>query len=148
MIECIPPAWLQRACASASLSPVTPAVAEALRQVQRSFGSSVSTWPDGQGGICVVIPDVEIGDGWTTPVTWIAFSINYLHPESDCYPHYVRPDLSRADGQPLAPPFHRDQTFVDEAAVMVSRASRRRNPAVDTPARKTQSVIDYMRSQR
>jgi hypothetical protein len=125
---------------------VSPAVASAVTVVRSAFaGHAVHAWPDRLNGAFVVIDHLDLGPKWITTPTWLGFLISYLHPDTDCYPHYVRADLGRADGQPLKAPFHRDREFAGIPAVMVSRASRRRNPSIDTPARKALSVLDFMR---
>lgn len=125
---------------------VTPAVADAVAGVRRAFADqAVYAWPDGQRGAFVVIEDLDLGAGWASATTWLGFVISYLHPEADCYPHHLRGDLRRADGQRLAPPFHPGRQFAGHPAVMVSRSSRRRDPRLDTPARKALSVLEFVR---
>lgn len=126
----------------------TTAVADAVIQVRQRFTEPVYAWPDGSGGAFVVIDQVDLGPAWVEPVSWLGFVITHLHPLSDVYPHWVRPDLRRIDGLPLAvPPLHSGNQFDGRPAVMVSRASRRRDPGVDTPARKAGSVLAYLRGQ-
>lgn len=126
---------------------VTPAVAEAVVDVRHAFPDQpLYAWPDGQRGAFVVIDDIDLGSLWVPARTWLGFVVSYLHPEADCYPHYVRFDLERADRQSLATPFHPGRDFVGHPAVMVSRCSRRRDPRFQTPARKALSVIEFVRS--
>ena len=125
---------------------VTPAVADAVAGVRHAFTDHpVHAWPDGKRGAFVVIEDLDLGPEWATAPTWLGFIVSYLHPEADCYPHHIRGDLQRADGQPLAPPFHPGRQFAGHPAVMVSRSSRRRDPRIDTPARKALSVLEFVR---
>jgi hypothetical protein len=127
---------------------VTPAVASAVPVVRSAFtGHAVHAWPDGQNGAFVVIDDLDLGPNWMTTHTWLGFMISYLHPDADCYPHYVRSDLCRAASLPLKAPFHPDRAFAGVPAVMVSRASRRRDPSVDSPARKALGVLEFIRGQ-
>ena len=133
--------------ADASLADaVTPPAADAVVGVRRAFlGHPVYAWPDGQRGAFVVIDDLDLGPQWAMATTWLGFVVSYLHPEADCYPHHVRGDLQRADGQRLTPPFHPGRQFAGRPAVMVSRSSRRREPRLDTPARKALSVLEFVR---
>ncbi|WP_181125545.1 MULTISPECIES: hypothetical protein [unclassified Rathayibacter] len=77
-------------------------------------------WPDGQGGAHVVIDSIELGPGWAQESTWLAFSVSYLYPDADCYPHYVRADLAHADGRSLKVPFH----FGNRTAVVAGSTPR------------------------
>lgn len=141
--------WSARGVDQTALaSVVTAAVAVAVDGIRRAFPDApVYAWPDGQGGAFVVIDDVELGVTWTPSRSWLGFMISYLHPETDCYPHYVRPDLLRTDGRALAAPFHGGQSFDGVYAIMVSRRSPGRDPRLDTPARKTQSVLQFVKGQ-
>lgn len=125
---------------------VTPAVADAVGGVRCAFPDhAVYAWPDGQRGAFVVIEGLELGQRWATDTTWLGFVVSYLHPEADCYPHHVRGDLRRADGQGLIAPFHPVRQFAGHPAVMVSRSSLHRDPRIDTPALKALSVLDFVR---
>lgn len=128
---------------------VSGAVAVAVSQVRAAFADSpVHAWPGTDGSAVVVIENIALGARWMQDTTWLAFQISYLHPEADCYPHWVRPDLARANGGALVPPLHnQNQSFDGRPAVMISRRSPRRNPAIDTPARKAQSVVQFLREQ-
>jgi hypothetical protein len=126
---------------------LTPAVAAGLEQVRRAFADQpVHAWPSEGGGVMVVIDDLDLGPIWAQETTWLAFQISYLHPDADCYPHWVRPDLQRADGAAITPPIHnQNQTFDGQPAIMISRRSNARDPHIDTPARKAHSVLHYLR---
>jgi hypothetical protein len=128
---------------------VSAAVAVAVSQVRAAFANwPVHAWATADGSAIVIIEDIELGPRWIQDTTWLAFQISYLHPDADCYPHWVRPDLARANGAALVPPLHnQNQTFDGRPAVMISRRSPRRNPAIDTPARKAQSVVRFLREQ-
>lgn len=127
---------------------VTAAVAVAVDGVRRAFSdTTVHAWPDAKGGAFVVIDTAELSPALAPSSSWLGFLISYLHPETDCYPHYVRPDLHRVDGRALQAPFHNGQTFDGLQAVMVSRRSPGRDPRLDTPARKTLSVLQFIRDQ-
>ena len=95
----------------------------------------------------MVIDDVELGPAWAPARSWLGFIVSYLHPETDCYPHYVSPEVRRIDGEALKAPFHGGQTLDGSPAVMVSRSSPGRDPLLDAPARKMQSVLQLIRSQ-
>ena len=80
----------------------TPAVDQAVADLRAQFGAeNVEACPDGQGGAYVILTSVALGDVYVQEATWLGFHITHLHPAADVYPHYVRPDLVRRDGQAL-----------------------------------------------
>lgn len=127
---------------------VTPQVVAALDELGRVFPDcAVSSAPDGQGGVFVVMRDVDLGELYAERSSWLGFHISYLHPASDVYPHYVRPDLARRDGSPLGPGFS-PTTWAYEAtsALQVSRRSNRWDPRRDSPALKALKVLAWLRA--
>ena len=84
------------------------------------------------------------------PTSWVGFQITFQFPFADIYPHYLRPDLSRADGTALTPPLHLNQTMTlasgTTPAVILSGAPHR-NPETDTAAVKLAKILDWLRSQ-
>ena len=94
-----------------------------------------------------MLREVDTGDTYAQPSTWLGFHISYLHPAADVYPHYVRPDLSRVDGEPLGPGFSPTTwAFETMPAIQVSRRSNRWDPRRDTPALKALKVLAWLRS--
>lgn len=132
----------------ALMNAVNPGALQGLREVQAMFdGYDVRSWPDGTGGVHVVIENLQLGAAWIQESSWLGFTINYLYPDADTYPHYVRADLAHIDGNALVVPFHIGNTFQDQAAVMVSRNSPQRVTGLSTAARKALSVLTYIQSQ-
>ena len=120
----------------------------ALREVRDAFADhDVWAWPDGSGGVHVVIEGVPLGAAWGQETSWLGFTINYLYPDADTYPHYIRSDLTRADGAALIAPFHVGNAFHEQPAVMVSRSSPNRVSGLSTAARKALSVVSFIQSQ-
>jgi hypothetical protein len=138
--------WAAHAIAGQALADaVNPAALAGLREVEKTFEEcSVHAWPDGSGGVHVVIEDVHLGSTWVQDTTWLAFTINYLYPDADTYPHYVRADLARADGAAVAVPLHVGNSFLGQPAIMVSRSSPQRIAGLSTAARKALSVISFI----
>lgn len=126
---------------------LTDAVQVAVDEVRRTFPDlSVKAEPDGQGGVYVVIRDVDVGNLYTEPSTWLGFHISYLYPGSDVYPHYVRPDLARADGAAHGPGLSATTwAFGATSALQVSRRSNRWDPRVDTAALKALKVLAWLK---
>jgi hypothetical protein len=100
---------------------------------------------DGEGGAIVIVEDVPLGDPWAQPSTWIGFRIAFSYPYADVYPHFVRGDLSRADGGPLGEALT-PTTFEGRSAIQISRRSNHRDPAIETALLKLLKVLAWIRS--
>lgn len=127
---------------------MTPEVEQAIAELERAFPDHrVRVLEEPQGGAYVRVEDLELGDGYVPPTSWIGFLIPYDYPRSQVYPFFLRPDLARANGQPFQPPINAGQTMpgFDEPAVMASRSSQRWNPARDTAALKLMRVLEWLR---
>jgi hypothetical protein len=125
-------------------------VAAAIDQVARAFPDSRTTYlEDGQGGAFVVVDALDLGSAFASPTSWVGFAISPLYPRADVYPHFVRPDLARADGAALTVPLNPGQTMpgFQRPATMVSRRSNRWDPARDTAALKLHRVLLWFREQ-
>ena len=141
--------WADRGITGANfIAAVNTPVAQSVADVRGAFPENqVHAWPDGQGGARVVIESIELGPAWVQQTSWLGFDISYVYPDADCYPHYVRPDLQRVDGQALLPPVHVGNLFAEQPAVMVSRRSNRRDLVLGTAARKALSVVSFLQEQ-
>jgi hypothetical protein len=125
---------------------VTPAVEKAIADLRSVFsGKPIEATADGSGGAFIVVDGIDLCELYAQDSTWLGFHITYLHPASDVYPHYVRPDLSRRDGAPLGPGFA-PTTWVhgQRPAMQLSRRSNRWDPRRDTPALKALKVLAWM----
>lgn len=99
-------------------------VLEAIDQLKEQFDGRVQVVELPDGGARVVVDGLELGLPYRQSETWIGFTLTPLYPYADVYPHFVRPDLARADGKPLAVPLHVNNNFYGRPAVMVSRRTR------------------------
>jgi hypothetical protein len=126
-----------------------PAVEEAIRELKVQFGEArvvATELPD--GGAKVIVDAIELGPPFAQSETWVGFTLTALYPYADVYPHFVRPDLARLDGQSLQPPIHIANNFYGEPAVMVSRRTRATGPANPNNALlKLLKVQSWLRSQ-
>lgn len=123
-----------------------PSVEAAIEELKRQFdGHDVSAEPDGEGGVYVVVEDVESGDQYIPTLTWIGFHLSYLYPETDVYPLYVGGDLHRTDGVALGEGMS-PTTWQGRTAIQISRRSNRRDPRVDTAAVKVVKVLEWLRT--
>jgi len=127
---------------------LTPEVAEAIQEIKESFpNATVEAHEDGDGGGFVIVDPVETGASFTQEDTWIGFHISFQYPVADCYPHFVRADLTRKDGQPLGEAMSASRfAFDNRLAVQISRRSNRLNPATDTAELKLWKVLEWLRS--
>ncbi|WP_295817967.1 hypothetical protein [uncultured Microbacterium sp.] len=124
---------------------MTPAVAQAIAELTAQFPDSVVTATEsGDGGAWVHVDPVPIGNRFTHPTSWVAFHLTFTYPDADVYPHFVRADLVRVDGQGLGEGFS-STTFGPDAtpAIQISRRSPEtlRNDATA----KLIKVLDWMR---
>ncbi|MBQ0855602.1 hypothetical protein J8N05_46430 (plasmid) [Streptomyces sp. BH-SS-21] len=124
--------------------PATSApIDTALTELRAHFGAdTVTTTPDGSGGVYAVISDLTVGPAYTPAQTWLGFQISAAHPDADIYPHYTGM-LNRTDGQPHGQAIQPVtwQGRPSEPALQISRRSNQRNPAVDTPVNKALRMI-------
>lgn len=129
---------------------MNPPVLAAVDQVARAFPDSRTSYlDDGQGGAFVVVDDLDLGVAFAPSTSWVGFAISPLYPRADVYPHFVRPDLARANGAALTVPLNPGHTMpgFQRAATMVSRRSNRWDPARDTAALKLHRVLLWFREQ-
>ena len=125
---------------------LTDDVAEAIATIRLTFAPArVTIDEDGQGGAWVLLDPVPLGAFYAQPDTWLGFHIDHLCPSTDVYPHFMRPDLVRVDGQPLGEGFASTQWGPRaEPATQISRRNNHHNPAVDTPVVKTLKVLEWV----
>ncbi len=126
---------------------MTPTVAEAIDEIRATFdGAVVTVKEDGEGGTYVRIDPVDPGIPYAQRQTWIGFRVTAQYPYADIYPLFVRPDLSRANGQALGEGMASGNSFDGQPAVQISRRSNQLNPATDTAALKVLKVLRWMAS--
>ena len=129
------------------MTAITPIVEKAIEQVRATFPDCpLESVPDGGGGAFVTLRNVPLGPPWAQTDTWISFQVTFQYPYADVYPHFVRPDLKREDGQPVGPGLGQAQ-FQNQPAIQISRRSNKLNPATDTAALKLLKVMQWLRSQ-
>jgi hypothetical protein len=134
---------------AAGRATLTSQVARAIEELYGAFpDTSIEVTSDGVGGAYIIVDNVELGVSYVQDHTWLGFHISYLYPAADVYPHYVRADLARREGQPLGLGFsittwaHRNQP-----ATQLSRRSNHWDARRDTAALKALKVLSWLRSQ-
>ena len=126
--------------------PMSPTVALAIDELRETFdGATVSIKEDSDGGAFVRIEPVDPGVPFAQRETWVGFRITAQYPYADVYPHFVRADLTRVDGQPLGQAMS-PASFDGQQAIQVSRRSNHLNPATDTASLKVLKVLSWMAS--
>lgn len=125
----------------------TPEVQQAIDEIALSFeGHAIDAVDDGEGGAVVTVGDLDLGSKYSPSISWCAFHITFQYPHADVYPLYFRPDLVRADGQPLGEAISGPVEWRGRKAIQVSRRANHLDPAVDTAAAKLHKVLAWMRS--
>lgn len=124
---------------------MTPHVEHALEELRLCFPSSaLIAEPDGNGGARIILEPVALSPLYSQAETWIGGHITAQIPYADVYPLFIRGDLSRVDGKPLGDALSPGHMFMSRPAVQVSRRSKSRDPAIETPAMKFLKVIDWI----
>lgn len=127
---------------------ITDDVLLALDELHASFPASTITFEEtGDGGAWVRVESVPTGPSFSQNETWITFQIPFSYPEADVYPHFVRPDLARGDGQPLGEGFAQPVGCWTGGTLMGTQLSRRTNTldgATNTAAGKLLKVLRWL----
>jgi hypothetical protein len=124
---------------------VKPEVERAIAEIQKAYSeTTVTVREDDEGGAYVILEEVAPGPAYREAVTWIGFRVTFQYPYSDVYPHYVRGDLSRADGRGLGDGMSQNQNFEGRPAVQISRRSNHLDPRTQTALIKLQKVLLWL----
>ena len=114
------------------------------RDGRSSSGAPIEALEDGDGGAYVTIDEVSLAGGpYKQTATWLGFHVTHTCPYADVYPHFVRPDLSRNDGNALGEGMSLG-TFRNKPAVQISRRSNKRDAATETAAIKALKVMRWL----
>ena len=126
---------------------MTPEVEEAIEELRTVFPDlEIVVDAETQGGAYVTVRNVFLGGQYQPDHSWIGFLLPYTYPNSDVYPHFTDPTLSRTDGQTLNSAFQRT-SWRDQLAIQMSRRSPRWNPNEDTAVLKLQKVLAWLAEQ-
>lgn len=124
-------------------------VEEAVAEIRAaSSGKEIQVVPSGDGGAEVTVESVDLGERYEPRESFVGFRIHGTYPFSQVYPHFLRPDLRKADGTPLPNPgMTSGQQWRGQPAIMVSRTSNRWDPSRDTAVGKLHKVLERVRDQ-
>jgi hypothetical protein len=125
---------------------LTPEVEQAILELRASCpGVGFEVAEDGNGGALVTGTDFFIGDRFRPSRSWVAFAITFQYPATDVYPHFMRADLQRADGTPIAADGLSLGVWRGAPAVQISRRSHGWKQGLDTAAIKLMKVLEWLR---
>jgi hypothetical protein len=124
---------------------MTPEMASAVDEMKAAFPDGTIEVREEGDAVVVLLDPVDPGDTYVQRETWIGFRITFQYPYSDVYPHFVRGDLTRADGADLGEGMS-VTTFENRTAVQISRRSNRLDPATDTALIKLYKVLEWLRT--
>lgn len=123
---------------------LAPAVVAALGELRSAFPDArVDPVEDGQGGALLVVDPVPLGSPYVQADTWVGFHVTHLHPLADIYPHHVRRDLARIDGQPLGSATS-ESSFQSRPSIQLSRRSNQRDAETFTALVKLERVLAWL----
>lgn len=139
---------------------MTPEVTAAIDEIRRQYaGHTVLVGPDKDGGACVIVEGVKLGDTYAGAETWVGFHITHSCPYADVYPHFVRHDLVRADSKahPAGitgghtfpqPRVVTDGTMPSRNALQISRRAKQRDnqSGIESPLIKLLKVLKWLNS--
>jgi hypothetical protein len=126
---------------------MTPEVEAAIAEIKEAFpGSEIEVISEPQGGAYVVVQNLAIGERFIPSTTWVGFLITFQYPDADVYPHFIRGDLKRADGQSFPSGISGPTTWQNRPAMQVSRRSNHWAAGVDTAASKLAKVLSWLRT--
>ena len=126
---------------------MTPEVEAAIAEIKEAFpGSEIEVISEPQGGAYVVVQNLAIGARFIPSTTWVGFLITFQYPDADVYPHFIRGDLKRADGQSFPSGISGPTTWQNRPAMQVSRRSNHWTAGVDTAASKLAKVLSWLRT--
>jgi len=129
-------------------------VRQAIEELKTSFSDhEVRTLEDGDGGAYVLVEDLDLGERYAPPTSWVGFHITHPYPDADVYPHFISGDVRYLGAGPTPnsgfpegiAPGHAMPGF-NLPAIQISRRSNRWNPDRDTAALKLARVLDWIRS--
>lgn len=128
------------------IAQMLPEVEEAVAEIRAAFpGNEVRATPSADGGAEVTVEAVDLGERYKPRTSFVGFRVHGSYPFSQIYPHFLRPDLRKADGTPLPNPGMTPNQWLGQAATMVSRSSNGWNPNADTAVGKLHKVLDWVR---
>ena len=120
-------------------------VANAIEELKRAFPSSeVTSCEDGNGGVYVVVEEVEIGVRYQPSSTWLGGHIPGLYPYTDIYPLFMGDDVRRADGVAFEAPVTHGATFLERPALQISRRNNHTQHFPQTAVAKFLKVLHFM----
>ena len=125
---------------------MTPEVERAIAELEETWPDcAMAVRPDDEGGAFVIIESIPLFPPYAQEASWFGFRLSFQYPYADVYPHFVRGDLTRADGRPLGEAMTLN-SFEGRPAIQLSRRTKKYEPELQTAAIKLHKVIEWMRT--
>jgi hypothetical protein len=129
---------------------MTPEINQAIEDLRAGFPDhTIRVVEEPGGGAFVIVENLPIGSRLAPSNSWIGFALGFQYPLSDIYPYYLRHDLTRTNGQPIAAPLSAGAQMpgFDRPALLLSRRSYRWDPKHDTALRKFHRILAFLREE-
>lgn len=132
-----------------SLDSLKEAVGVALMEVVRAYPDT-QYFADGQGGAWIEIPEVEVGNLYLRPTSFLICLLPFALPAADVYPMFLDSGLARTDGKALGDGFAKTELSwpggpSPRPVTQVSRRTRG-DFAAQTPLMKIEKVLEWVRT--
>src|SRR5919201_1082878 len=83
-------------------------VEQSLQELREGMpGHDVRVLEDGSGGAYVIVDEIEIGEHFAPPRSWIGFHVTFAE-DADVYPHFIDPTVRYVGTPASAPNQHPD----------------------------------------
>lgn len=126
---------------------MTPEVQRAIAEIEQTFsGHPIEVEVEAQGGAYVIVHDLPLGEQYLPSTSWLGFTISYMYPHADVYPHYLDASLRRVDGLVQGAGLQFPVNWRNRQVIQVSRRSNRWNATIDTAATKLSKVLEWLRN--
>jgi hypothetical protein len=126
---------------------MTEEIEQAIKELKEAYGAqNVEVTPEANGGAFVIVNNISVDPGLSPSTIWCGFFLSFVYPSADVYPHYVNPDLKRADGLAFGQGFSVNVEWNKRNTIQLSRKSNRWNPARDTAVIKLTKIINWLNS--
>lgn len=126
---------------------VTPAITEAIQEIEATFPDSDVTVKEDGAGVWVTVDPVDLGPKWTPASTTLTFHLANTYPYAEVYPHFLGADVVRTEGGGHVQAVTPNASWDEKPAVQVSRRSNKWDASRDTAAIKALRVLDWLRAQ-
>jgi hypothetical protein len=126
------------------METATGTLAVAIEELEQEF-ADVSSEPDGEGGLFVVVAGIETQGIWQPDPLPLEFRLLFNYPHAAIYPFYATPDLQLAAGGPVPQAIQRVD-WRGRTMMQISLNSPNWNPKHDTALSKVKQVRRWLQT--